>query len=106
MNGCFIFTTFRNFAVPAGDSLPGRGASEAVSSEGASYLPVWNPLPDEAEDEGLAVLAEWTPTEDELSVAGCHGACLSGLSVHEEENLLHAAPFGGPQPPVPGGSPL
>lgn len=87
-------------------SVPGQGSSSAVSPIAASYLPVWNPLPDEADDEGLAVLAEWTPTEDEITVAGCHGACLSGLSIHEEENLLHATSFGGPQPPVPGGSPL
>ena len=86
--------------------VPGMGASASVSPVAESRLPVWSPLPDEADDEGLAVLAEWTPTEDELAVAGCHGACLSGLTLHEEENLLHAPTFGAPQPPVPGGSPL
>lgn len=87
-------------------SVPGKGASTTISPSGASRLPAWNPLPDESEDEGLAVLAEWTPTEDELTIAGCHGACLSGLSIHEEEKLRHLASFGGPQPPLPGGSPL
>lgn len=86
--------------------IPGMGAAASVSPAAESLLPVWSPLPDESEDEGLAVLAEWTPTEDELAVAGCHGACLSGLSLHEEENLLHAPSVRAPQPPVPGGSPL
>lgn len=77
-----------------------------VSPVNGSRLPAWTPLPDESEDEGLAVLAEWTPTEDEIAVAGCHGACLAGLSLPEEDHLRAAASAALPGGPVPVGSPL
>lgn len=69
-------------------------------------LPAWTPLPDESDDEGLSVLLEWTPNEDELEIAGCRASCLSGLSKHEEENLLLAVASTLPPPPVTGRSPL
>ena len=66
-----------------------RGTKVAsLGSMAAPRIPAWTPLPEESEDEGLAVLAEWTPNEDELAIARCHFSCLSGLSDHEEENLL------------------
>ena len=69
-------------------------------------LAAWVPLPDESEDEGLAVLAEWTPNADELEVAGCHAACLAGLTSHEEEGILRSMTDSGARTPPLGPSPL
>jgi hypothetical protein len=79
----------------------------ASLASGASVrIPAWTPLPDEAEDEGLAVLAEWTPNEDEVAIARCHFACLSGLSEHEEENLLKTVAAAASRSPLTEASPL
>ena len=83
---------------------PERVATLSASASGR--LPVWSPLPDESEDEGLAVLAEWTPTEDEVAIAGCHAACLVGLTSHEEEALLSTVNQNAARSPAPGASPL
>jgi hypothetical protein len=72
----------------------------------AARIPSWTPLPEESEDEGLAVLAEWTPNEDEVAIARCHSACLSGLSDHEEENLLHSVSTAASRSPLTEASPL
>ena len=69
-------------------------------------IPSWTPLPEESEDEGLAVLLEWTPNEDEVAIARCHSACLSGLSDHEEENLLHSVATTASRSPLTEASPL
>ena len=69
-------------------------------------IPSWTPLPDESEDEGLAVLAAWTPNEDEVAIARCHFACLSGLSDHEEENLLRTVTTTASRSPLTEASPL
>lgn len=79
-------------------------AAPSVVAQG--HIPAWSPLPAESEDEGLAVLAEWTPNEDELAIARCHFACLSGLSEHEEENLLQAVARNASRSPFPEASPL
>ncbi len=75
------------FAVWSPTPRYGDRQGTPMASVVSPRLPAWDPLPAEAEDEGLAVLAEWTPNEDELAIAGCHAACLSGLSNHEEESL-------------------
>ena len=69
-------------------------------------IPSWTPLPEESEDEGLAVLAAWTPNEDEVAIARCHFACLSGLSDHEEENLLRTVTTTASRSPLTEASPL
>lgn len=104
------------FAVWVPLSRTGPGSTQVASAD-SGRLPAWAPLPDESEDEGLAVLLEWSPNEDEMEVLHCRSACLSGLSHHEEENLLRfdsvpnsrspIAGTGTPQPPpTSGGSPL
>jgi hypothetical protein len=74
----------------------------------SARIPAWTPLPDESEDEGLKVLAAWTPNEDEVAIARCHSACLSGLSDHEEQNLMNSvtAPAPAAQSPRTEASPL
>ena len=79
--------------------------SAIVARSQTATLPSWAPLPDESEDEGLAVLAEWTPNAAELEVAGCHSACLFGLTSPEEDQILRSmapppsrARSGGPSP--------
>jgi len=67
-----------------GSSVP------AATQVASARIPAWTPLPDESEDEGLAVLAAWTPNEDEVAIARCHFACLSGLSDHEEQDLMNS----------------
>lgn len=80
------------------------GSKEARVAQDA--LAAWVPLPDESEDEGLAVLAEWTPNADELELAGCHAACLAGLTSHEEEGILRSMTDSGARTPPLGPSPL
>ena len=83
------------------------GTRTASMSPGSlARIPSWTPLPDESEDEGLAVLLEWTPNEDEVAIARCHSACLSGLSDHEEDNLLHSVATTAPRSPLTEASPL
>lgn len=84
-------------------SDPGR---RVVSSTPSTRIPAWTPLPDESEDEGLAVLAAWTPNEDEVAIARCHFACLSGLSDHEEDNLMNAVATTVARSPLTEASPL
>lgn len=84
-------------------SDPGR---RVVSSTPSTRIPAWSPLPDESEDEGLAVLAAWTPNEDEVAIARCHFACLSGLSDHEEDNLMNAVATTVARSPLTEASPL
>ena len=92
---------------PLSSLMTRPGARMAAMTTGASArIPAWTPLPDESEDEGLAVLAEWTPNEDEVAIARCHFACLSGLSEHEEENLLHAVSATVSRSPLTEASPL
>ena len=80
-----------------------RTSLNALSS---GRIPAWTPLPDESEDEGLAVLAEWTPNEDEVAIARCHFSCLSGLSDHEEDNLLETLAQTAFRSPLTEASPL
>jgi hypothetical protein len=87
------------------DADKGKQTASA-SPVGGGRIPSWTPLPDESEDEGLAVLAEWTPNEDEVSIARCHFACLSGLSDHEEENLLRSVAAIASRSPLTEASPL
>jgi len=84
---------------------PGTHVALMTPAEGAR-IPSWTPLPEESEDEGLAVLAEWTPNEDEVAIARCHFACLSGMSEHEEENLLRAVATTASRSPLAEASPL
>jgi hypothetical protein len=84
-----------------------RGSQVASMSPAPhARIPAWVPLPEESEDEGLAVLAEWTPNADEVSIASCHFSCLSGLSEHEEENLLSAVATASARTPLTQASPL
>ena len=78
----------------------------SIAPGASARIPSWTPLPEESEDEGLAVLAEWTPNADEVAIASCHFACLSGLSDHEEENLLHAVTSAASRSPLTEASPL
>lgn len=84
-----------------------KGTKVASLNPGAEgRIPSWTPLPEESEDEGLAVLLEWTPNEDEVAIARCHSACLSGLSDHEEENLLRVLATTAARSPLTEASPL
>lgn len=87
------------------DADPGTRTA-SIASGASARIPSWTPLPEESEDEGLAVLAEWTPNADEVAIASCHFACLSGLSDHEEENLLHSVSSTAPRSPLTEASPL
>jgi hypothetical protein len=92
---------------PLASRVADPGTRMASIAPGASArIPSWTPLPEESEDEGLAVLAEWTPNADEVAIASCHFACLSGLSDHEEENLLHAVTSAASRSPLTEASPL
>lgn len=107
----FVSALVASIAVVVWSPLASRvadpGIRMASMTPGASgRIPSWTPLPDEAEDEGLAVLAEWTPNEDEVAIASCHFACLSGLSDHEEENLLRVVTSSAPRSPITEASPL
>ena len=94
------------FAVWSPVSRYGDSKGTQVASTNLGRLPSWSPLPVESEDEGRAILAEWTPNEDELAIAGCRAACLSGLSNHEEEDLLLAVASIAATPPIAGATPL
>ena len=107
----FVSALVASIALVAWSPLSSRvtdpGTRMASLAPGASVrIPSWSPLPDESEDEGLAVLAEWTPNADEVAIASCHFACLSGLSDHEEENLLPAVATAASRSPFTEPSPL